>query len=182
MPAEYWNNFRYQLSLSSWCDVREIICIMFVVDPVSHIQLYTSENWWYVTVFLVELSVMLDNKPWCCFELFPLFSLRGTGSGSYHEVCCQPRRKTVIASRQRCNVRSRHCTLKVTQSLLCLWHKKHYPTHSVESMPPPLALGNAVTLTFDLLTPKLVVFILVSKCTSVESLVKICLVLFKIFC
>jgi len=46
----------------------------------------------------------------------------------------------------------------------------------------PWALGHAVTLTFDLLTPKLEQFTTVIKCTNVDSLVKISPIFFKILC
>jgi len=39
-----------------------------------------------------------------------------------------------------------------------------------------------VTLNFDLLNPKLEALILVPKSTNAESLVKMCLILFKIQC
>jgi len=44
------------------------------------------------------------------------------------------------------------------------------------------ALGRAVTLTFDLLTPNIEAFVLVTKRTNAESMVKIRSILFKISC
>ena len=40
-------------------------------------------------------------------------------------------------------------------------------------------MDSAVTLNFELLTPKLEAFIIVPKCTNAESLVKMCPILFR---